>query len=61
MNFLGSQNSFLYIYIYIYIYIFYIYIFFSFVSLKIICTKFNQPLNITFFSNLNFLFREKKT
>jgi hypothetical protein len=37
MNFLGSQNSFLFIYI-----------FFSFVSLKIICTNFNQPLNITF-------------
>jgi hypothetical protein len=32
----------------------YIYILFSFTSLKIICTNFNQPLNITFFSNLQY-------
>ena len=30
------------------------YIPFSFTSLKIICTNFNQPLNITFFSNLQY-------
>jgi hypothetical protein len=38
----------------------FIYIFFNFASLKIICTKFDQPLNITFFSKINVLFRGKK-